>query len=145
MIFLYTSLLVLLLAAHRLLKRRATTLEGKYVRVSRQADEVLRLTNQRPGNGGRVDPIESAKRQYKLALLATRRDRVERRYAAWQSRADRVAKLRARLTGWKGRKLPYTFGALDVVGVLAVIDYLGAGRYVGPRALFEAVMKLVGH
>ncbi len=144
MIFLYTSVLVSLLAAHWLLKRRAASLERKYVRVSRLADEIVRQNNQRPGNGGRVDPIETAKRQYKLALLATRRDRVEGRYAAWQNRADRVARLRAHLAGWKGKKLPYTFGALDLAGALALIDYLGAGRYVGARALYEALLSLLG-
>jgi len=144
MIFLYTSLLVLLLAAHWLLKRRAASLERKYVRVSRQADEALRQLNQRPGNTSRSDPYETAKRQYRLALLATRRDRVEGRYTTWQQRAERIARMRARLANWKGRKLPYTFGALDVAGALALIDHFGAGRYLGARAIAEMVMALLG-
>jgi hypothetical protein len=144
MIFLYTSLLVLLALAHWLYKRRAASLERKYVRVSRQADAVLRHANTRPGNGNRTDAYEAAKRQYMLALLATRRDKVEGRYTAWQTRADRLARLRARLAGWKGRKLPYSFGALDVAGTLALIDYLGAGQYVSARALLHTLMTLFG-
>jgi hypothetical protein len=142
MIFLYTLALIALGAAHFLVRRRAQALEKKFVRVARQADAVLRLGAARPGNCSRHDAYESAKRQYQLALLATRRDRVEGRYAAWQGRSERLGKLRARLRGWKGRKLPYTFGVLDVTGALALIDYLGAGRYVNARGLVEAVSTL---
>jgi hypothetical protein len=143
MIFLYTALLIMLGAAHFLIKRRAAGLERKFVRIARQADGVLRLSATRPGNCSRHDAYEAAKRQYQLALLATKRDRIETRYTAWQARAERLGKLRARLRAWKGRKLPYTFGVLDVTGALALIDYLGAGRYVNARGLVEAVTALL--
>jgi hypothetical protein len=142
MIFLYTLLLVLLGIAHFLVRRRAVRLEKKFVRVARQADGVLRQSLTRPGNGSRHDAYESAKRQYQLALLATKRDRIETRYGKWQSRAERLGHLRARLRNWKGKKLPYTLGVLDVAGALALIDYLGAGRYVNARGLVEAVTTL---
>jgi hypothetical protein len=145
MIFLYTALLAALGVCHWLFKRRASTLERKYARVSRQADEVLRQLNLRPGIGNRPDTCEAAKRQYRLALLATRRDKVEGRYTRAQSRADRLAKLRNRLRAWKGRTLPYTFGVLDVTGALALVDYLGAGRLVNARGLLHAVQTFFGH
>jgi hypothetical protein len=144
MIFLYTSALVLLGVAHFLVKRRARTLEKKFVRVTRQADEILRQSSWRDGNSNRADPYQAAKRQYRLAVLATQRDKVEGRYAAWQDRSDRLAKLKARLKGFRGKKLPYTFGVLDFAGTLALIDYLGAGRYVNARGLVEAVTALFG-
>jgi hypothetical protein len=143
MIFLYTLLLVALGVTHFLVKRRAAGLEKKFVRVARQADAVLRLAATRPGNCSRHDAYEAAKRQYQLAVLATRRDRIESRYTAWQARSERLGKLRARVRAWKGRKLPYTMGALDVMGALALVDYLGAGRYVNARGLVDAVAALL--
>jgi hypothetical protein len=142
MIFLYTFLIILLGIAHFLFRRRAMALEKKFVRIARQADGVLRQSITRPGNATRHDLYESAKRQYQLAMLATKRDRVEARYGKWQGRADRLGKLRARLRNWKGKKLPYTLGVLDVAGALALVDYLGAGRYVNAHALVEAVTAL---
>jgi hypothetical protein len=145
MIFLYMSLVVLLATLHFLVKRRAVRLEKKFIRVTRQADEVLRQSSTRDGNSNRADPYQAAKRQYRLALLANQRDRVESRYAAWQVRSEKLAKMRARLRGWKGRKLPYTFGVLDVTAALAAIDYLGAGQYINARTLVHALTSLFQH
>ncbi len=142
MIFVYTVALVLLGAAGFLVKRRAVALEKKFIRVSKQADDLLRQSTYRDGNSNRLDPYLAAKRQYRLAVLADQRDRVEGRYTAWQGRAERLGKLKARLKAWKGRKLPYTLGVLDVTGALALIDYLGAGQYVNARGLVQAVTAL---
>jgi hypothetical protein len=139
MLFLYTLALCLLVGGHFLIRRRVAALEKKYSRVAKEADNLLR--NQQGVN--RIDPYQNAKRQYRLALLADRRDKVETRYTAWQDRSERLGKLLARLRAWKGRKLPYTFGALDVVGAFALVDYLGAGRYVSARGLIEAVNTLL--
>jgi hypothetical protein len=143
MIFVYTLLLVALGAAHFLVKRRTAALEKKFIRVARQADAVLRLSGTRPGNCNRHDAYEAAKRQYQLALLATKRDRIESRYTKWLARSERLSKVRARVRAWKGKKLPYTMGALDVMGGLALIDYLGAGRYVNARGLVDAIATLL--
>jgi hypothetical protein len=139
MIVLYTLLIVLLAVMHFLFRRRARALEKKYVRVSKQADDLLRQPY-RVGNSNRADACESAKRQYQLAMIATRRDKVERQYNRWQDRSERTAKWLAALRRWKGRKLPYTFGVLDVIGLMALIDYCGAGRYVSVRPLFDAIV-----
>src|SRR5690348_111781 len=113
MIFLYTSLLFLLATTHFLLRRRVSALERKYARVAREADELVRQPGYRDTNGSRADPYVTAKRQYQLGLLAQRRDQLEARYVAWQGRAEKFGALVARVRAWRGKKLPYTLGALD--------------------------------
>ncbi len=143
MIFLYTSLLFLLGVAYFLIKRRATSLEKKYARVAKEADTLLRHANLREGNSNKTaDQYQAAKRQYQLGLLAQKRDRVEAKYAAWKGRADRFGKVIARLKNWKGKKLPYTFGVLDVAGTLVLADYLGFGQYANARYLVQVVTSL---
>lgn len=144
MIFLYTVLLILVGAAYFLIKRRVAVLEKKYSTIVKQADELLRKANFRDGNSNRQDPYQSAKRQYEFALLAHKRDRMETSWSAWHRRAECLGKLRNWLRVWKGRKLPYTFGALDVACVLSLIDYFGAGQYIN-RHLFETLTSLFTH
>lgn len=142
MIFVYTALLILVGVAHFLIKRRVAALEKKYSGVVKEADDLLRQGNHRDGNSNRQDPYQSAKRQYKLAMLADKRDRMETSYTTWHQRSERLGKLRQGLRAWKGRKLPYTFGVLDVACVMAAIDYLGAGHYLNARHLLETVASL---
>lgn len=141
MIFIYSAALFLLGFVHLLIKWRVAVLEKKYLKVARAADELVRQAGYREGNSNRYDPVTFAKRQVALGTLAYKRDRVEQRYTAWQSLADRVSKLAQRIRGWKGRTLPYTFGALDVAFFLTLADYLGFGNYVGPRQLVQAVVS----
>jgi hypothetical protein len=142
MLLLYTALLILVGVAYFLVKRRVASLEKKYSGVVKEADDLLRQSGQRDGNSNRQDPYQSAKRQYQLALVAQKRDRMETSYSRWHRRAERLGKLRHRLRSWKGRKLPYTFGVLDVVGALSLIDALGAGQYLNVRYLLETVTSL---
>ncbi len=142
MIFLYTALLLLVGVVHFLLKRRVVALEKKYSGVVKEADDLLRQGNHREGNSNRQDPYQHAKRQFKLAMLAEKRDRMETSYSTWHRRAERMGKLRQRLRAWKGRKLPYTFGALDVACAMGLIDYLGAGHYLNARHLVELATSL---
>jgi hypothetical protein len=141
MIVLYTFLTVLLSVWLFICRRRVRALEKKYVRIQKQADDLLRQPY-RPGNSNRGDICESAKRHYQLALVATRRDRAEARFNRWQARAERAAKRVAALRRWKGRKLPYTFGVIDTAMLMYLIDYCGAGRLVSVRPMFEAVAQL---
>ena len=144
MIFLYTLVLLLLGSVYFLSKRRAASLEKKYSRVAKEADALVRQPTYREGNSGRLsDPYAAAKRQYQLGLLAQKRDRLEARYASWQDFTDRFGKFLGRVRNWKGRKLPYSFGVLDVAGALALIDYFGAGQYVNARALVQAVTSIL--
>jgi hypothetical protein len=139
MLFLYTLFLFALALVHFAVRRRVASLERQYAGVARQADELFRRNSYRDGNSNRVDPYQAAKKQLQLGLLAEKRDRVEARYVRWQARADRLGRLLARARAWKGRKLPYAFGALDVAGLMALVDYLGAGQYVNARALVQLV------
>ena len=111
MLFLYSTALFLLGLAHFVIKRRVASLEKKYLRVAREADLLVRQPFYREGTSGKHDPYQLAKRQYLLGVLTQKRDRTEACYASWQATSDRFAKLIARVRGWKGRSLPYTFGA----------------------------------
>jgi hypothetical protein len=142
MIFLYTALLLLVGMLYFLIRRRVAVLEKKYSGVVKEADDLLRQSNYKDGNSNRQDPYQTAKRQYKLAMLADKRDRMEASYTTWHRRAERLGKLRHRLRAWKGRKLPYTFGALDVACAMSLIDYLGAGHYLNARHVVETVASL---
>jgi hypothetical protein len=144
MLVVYLSALLLLGVVQFLLRRRVARLERAYVRAATMADAVLRKVGYKDGNGGRPDPLQAAKRQYQLARLAEKRDAVEARYASWQHRADRLAALRGRLFGWKGRLLPYFFGVIDVAVVLAAVEMFGAGEPVSARALAENARALLG-
>jgi hypothetical protein len=139
MILLYTALILALGLAKFLIGLRVRSLEKKYARVAREADALVKQSNFKEGNGSRVDPYVTAKRQYQIGLLAQKRDRVEAKYTAWQRSAERFGRYVANLRTWKGKTLPYTFGAVDVVFILGVIDYLGFGQYVSVRALVEAI------
>jgi hypothetical protein len=142
MIFVYSVALFLLGLVHFLIKRRVASLEKKYLRVVREADELVRKPLYREGNSNRLDPVTAAKRQYTLGVLGQKRDHVEARYTSWLGKSERLAKWIARVRGWKGRTLPYTFGALDVAFFLTLADYLGFGDYVGTRKLVEVVVAM---
>ena len=142
MIVLYTVLMFVLVVAKFLIGRRVASLEAKYARVAGEADKLLKQPTYKEGNGSRVDPYVSAKRQYLLGLLAQKRDRVEANYAAWQIFSEKFGRVVASVQSWKGRKVPYTFGALDVAFGLGVIDYLGFSDHYGPRALVAYVTSL---
>ena len=141
MIFLYTSLIFLLAVATFVIRRRVKSLETKYARVAGEADAFLKQPIYKEGNSSKVDPYVSAKRQYMLGLLAQKRDRVEAKYVAWSHLADRFGRWTSNLQAWKGKKLPYTFGAVDVACVLGVIDFLGFGDYVGVRPLLAVITR----
>jgi hypothetical protein len=139
MILLYTSLAILLGVAHWILQRRAASLSQAY---SQLADCVFKLSHgasMKPGNGSRFDPSALAKQQYELGRLALQRDRAEAKHFAWQTWADRFGKAVTALRSWKGQKLPYTLGALDVWLLMYLIDRYGFGEFIQPRRVIETV------
>jgi len=144
MILLYSFLLLLFGVTWWLLNRRAAALERAYARSASAADQMLREAALKGGTN-KLDQYQTAKRQYLLGRLVQERDRLEAKHDAWQQRADRCGRALVALRRWKGKTLPYTFGALDVWYVLQLIDYVGAGDYVSARALVRAVTALVGH
>jgi hypothetical protein len=96
----------------------------------------------RPGNSNRPDPYQAAKRQYRLGQLAQKRDALEARHERWQRVAEKLGGTVRRLREWKGRKLPYTFGVVDVSVLLYAIDYLGVGEFVSVTGLRQMAQTL---
>jgi len=127
MVVLYLALLLVLALVQVLLRWRVSRLEKRYVRVASDADALLKQVGMRPGNASRVDPLTSARQQFDLAVVATRRAQVEDRYSAWQSFAERFAGFRRRLAGFQGKFLPYVGGVMDVAFVVVLLDWLGVG------------------
>lgn len=145
MIFLYSAFVLLLGTVAGLARRRAAALEAKYTRTVRQAEQLLRQATLKEGNSNRNDPYLAAKRQYVLGQVAQKRDRIEARYSSWQQFSEKLDRLVRRVRGWKGLKLPYTFGVLDVASVLWLVDYLGFGQYVNARYILEFLRSHLGH
>jgi hypothetical protein len=143
MIVLYLSVLLLLGAIHFLLRRRAVRLERRYARAAGEADELLRQASFREGNSPRPDPYQSAKRQYRLGQAAEKRDAVEVRYTAWQTRAERCGALIARLRRWRGKVLPYAFGLADAALLLVLVERLAPGTTGPIQALAQSVTALL--
>ena len=127
MIILYTVLLTFLRAVAFVLRRRARALERKYLHIARAADKLAQQPVHRPGNANRPDPYKSARQQFELGRLVHLRDRVEARHFAWQLRHEKFSKRVKALQQWKGRRLPYLLGALDLALVLLAVDHFGLG------------------
>lgn len=142
MILLYTLLLITVGVVGYLVKLRARALEHKYARVALECD---RLANQqlfKDGNSNRIDACKSARRQYELGQLVHKRERLESKHFRWQLLADKLNRWATRLRAWKGRKIPYTLGAVDVWLVMSYVDKLGVGQYVNAQAVFDNFVRL---
>jgi hypothetical protein len=120
-------------------------LERKYCRAATEADRLLREPMFKEGNRAGLDPYKVAKRQFVLGQVVHKRDRWEAKYSAWQEFAEKFGRFVAGVRNWKGKKLPYTFGVLDVSFVLYLIDYLGFGEFVSARSLVQAVRALIAN
>jgi hypothetical protein len=91
---------------------------------------------------------EVARRQSAVARLEA--DEAAARYrktlaglCAWSARNERLCRWRLGLRSLRGRSLPYTFGVLDAVGVLSLLDaYLGLDNV---KALAAALARLAWH
>jgi hypothetical protein len=143
MILAYALLILLLVVARFVIMRRVASLERKYVRVARSTDELLKAQPMRPGNASKPDPYATARQAYLLGQAVERRERIEGRYCAWQKFAERFTNLVSAVRGWKGRKLPYVVGALDVLLVLGALDYLGYREHLSAQAVVEFFNSLV--
>jgi hypothetical protein len=142
MIALYTFLLLTVGAVKVLAAWRAGRFERRYARAALAAEKLLRAPEPKAGNGNRAaDAAAAAKRQYQLGMLVQRRDALEARHAFWQALADRLGGWVAAVRTWRGRKLPYTAGVLDVWMLLVLLDYLGAGDYLNARQVVREVTQ----
>jgi hypothetical protein len=140
MILLYTLLLVFLAVLVWIVGRRAASLERRYLAKAQAIQRVLCTPVYKPGNSNKPDACRTSLQHYRLGQLADERDALEGRYLAWQGRAERLRAWLGRVRAWKGQKLPYTMGALDVSLVLLLIDHLGVGQVLSARALVQAVL-----
>lgn len=139
MILLYTFVLLLLGAARGLIAWRAAALARKYARVAVNVDRLTRDYTFRDGNSNRQDMCRLAKRYYELGRHVQKKERLEAKHFAWQTRADRLGAALNRVRNWKGQKLPYTLGALDVWLVLYLIDYFGVAEFISARNIAALV------
>ncbi|MBI3410283.1 MAG: hypothetical protein HY040_18245 [Planctomycetes bacterium] len=144
MIFLYTLLLLLLGAVKWLVSRRAISLERKYSRVAAAVSKLVSNLTWKPGNSGRADLCASAKCTFELGAFVQKRDLLERKCYCWRGWADKLSRAVDAVRSWKGKKLPYTLGALDVWLTLALIDHFGFADIVRPGRLIETVLTWVG-
>jgi hypothetical protein len=143
MILLYSLLLLLLSGVKLAVQRRATRLGRAYSALAESVQHRLRDILFKPGNGSKPDPCQLAKVQYELGALVARRDRLEARHFAWQGAADKLTRWVHNLRTWKGMKLPYTLGAVDVWLVLSGIDAVGVGDFVSVRRVVDLVASLL--
>lgn len=139
MILLYTMFLFLLGMLKGMVGWRARGLERKFVRLAADVDKLLKEGDVKPGNKSMADPCLVAKRMLALGALVEKRDRVEAKYFVWQRWTDRLTKWVNGLREWKGKKLPYTLGAVDVWMLMCLVDYLGLGEYFSTMALVHAI------
>jgi hypothetical protein len=143
MLLVYTTMLLVLGAVSYIIGRKVAALERKHVQVARAADRLARAPTFLEGSSSRPDSFQSARKMFALGQLAQKQDRLESNYAAWQGAHERFARLVSGLRGFKGKTIPYTFGVIDVIGVLTLIDYLGFSEVVSPRKLVELISTLV--
>jgi hypothetical protein len=143
MILLYSLALLLLGGVKYLFARRAGALARKYTKASAAVDQLLREGGYyyREGNTNRVEICKLAKRTYQLGLATQKRDRLEAKHFFWQLWSDRLGRWMQNLREWKGKKLPYTLGAVDVWLLLYLIDHFGMGEYVSARSMVEWMMS----
>jgi hypothetical protein len=141
MMLVFNVLLLLLSGVQKVLAYRAGRLERKFARLAGEVNALCREPLFKEGNTNRLAPLQAAKRQYLLGALVQKKDRLEALHDTWALRADAVQRAAMRLRQWKGRLLPYAFGALDTVGVGCLVDYVTYGDFVRLRQLVEWVQS----
>jgi len=142
MLLLYTLSLTALGLARWVWAKLANRLETKFSRLCVQVSGLASEASIRPGNGNRPDAIQSARRMFELGKLVQKRDALEGRLLSRMKVAEKLGHWLNRLRAWKGKKLPYTLGALDIWLVLSAIDMAGMSQYFNARMLVEWVMTL---
>ncbi len=139
MILLYSVLVFCLRVIQWLIGRQVASLERRFEHVAREADALVRETSLRPGNCNKPDPAVAAKQQFVLGQVVQKRDALEARHEAWLRIAERYGKIATAVRQWKGRKVPYAFGAVDFYMVMSLVDHLGVGDYLRPQGLTDWV------
>ncbi len=143
MIFVYSLLLILCSGVKFVVQRRAAGLGRAYSKLAEAVQKRLRETLFKPGNGSKPDPCQLAKVQFELGSLVAQRDKVEAKHFAWQAWAEKLNRWVNTLSTWKGKKLPYTLGAVDLWLLLSAIDTLGVGEFVSARRVYDLAVALL--
>jgi hypothetical protein len=143
MIFLYSLLLILCSGIKLIVQRRAAGLGRAYSRMAEAVQRRLREALAKQGNSSKPDVCQLAKIQFELGAMVARRDRIEAKHFAWQSWAESLSRWTNTLSTWKGKKLPYTLGAVDLWLLFSVIDTLGVGEFVSARLVLDLAMSLL--
>jgi hypothetical protein len=143
MIFLYSLLLILCSGIKLVVQRRAAGLGRAYSRLAEAVQKRLRETLAKQGNSSKPDVCQLAKVQYELGALVAQRDRLEAKHFTWQSWAEKLSRWVNTLSTWKGKKLPYTLGAVDLWLALSAVDALGVGEFVSARRVFDLAMTVL--
>jgi hypothetical protein len=143
MIFLYSVVMFALGAVKFVVQRRAAALGRAYAKAALAVQSRLRETQFKPGNGSKPDACQLAKVQYELGWMVAKRDRVEGKHFTWQLWAETLSRWVNALSNWKGKKLPYTLGAVDVWLALWAIDTLGVGEFVSARRVYDLVAGML--
>lgn len=120
--------------------RRAKKYQRKYLSAAEAAEKEMAKADSVPINrsitaGGRLACGMSL---CKAAKFGEERDRLEALYAKWEPRAAGLRGVADWLKGCKGRKLPYTVGAVDFATVLWAIDKFGLWPYLTSDKVVEA-------
>lgn len=142
MILIYSLLLMFIGSVKLVIASRAAALGRRHSALAR-AVQTLAQTSSLKGGLNRTDPAVTARQQLELGLLATQRDQIETRYFAWQGWSDKLGHWAERLRNWKGQKLPYTMGVVDVWLLLTLIDHLGVSDIIGTKRLVAMVTQLI--
>jgi hypothetical protein len=141
MMLCFNMLTLLFSALYKVCAYRAGRLERKFARLAKEVYALSHSPLFKEGNANRIDPYEAARRQYLLGNLLQKQDRLEALHDKWAQRAEKMERQVARLRQWKGRLVPYAFGALDTVGVACLVDYLTYGDVVRLRQWVEWVQS----
>ena len=139
MMLLFNIALLVLNTVRKVFAFRAGRLERRCVRLAREVHALSRKPLCKEGNSTRYDPLQVAKQQYLLGAFVQKTDRLEAAHFAWAQRAEKMGQAAARLQQWKGRLLPYAFGALDALGAACLIDYVTVGDCVRLKQLIATV------
>ncbi|MFO0810042.1 MAG: hypothetical protein U0746_15580 [Gemmataceae bacterium] len=141
MIFLYTFVLSVLGTLKTLFAWRARGYEKRYAKTALTVEKLTRSLEK--GGTNRIDAAATAKRQYQLGALVQVRDALEAKHDVWAARAERLKRWANGVRTWRGRKLPYTAGVIDVWMALALLDHAGVGEYVSARTVVRQAVEWV--
>jgi len=144
MILLYSLFLISLGGVSFLVRRRADSLSRRFATIAEAINGKIQGANLRPGNSNKTDVCQAAKTQFELGQLAAQRDRIEAKHFAWQHRSERLARWIDKVRSLKGKKLPYSMGAMDFWLLMSLGDQLGLAGNFSLRHVLAMLSEWIG-